>query len=91
MVTDRVDLKGSHHNKEMVIMWGDRSVNQTYHGNHLAICKSVKSSQTCTLLYINSISVKLEKIKFGGQKALLHIQILRCNFLLPTQENSFPI
>ena len=60
--------------RKIIIMWGDRSVNKTHRGNRFAICKCVKSSQTYTLLYINSISVKLEKIKFGGQKALLHIE-----------------
>ena len=43
-VAKRVDLKCSHHLKEMVIMWGNGDVNWPSCGNHLPIYKHIKSS-----------------------------------------------
>ena len=43
--TKRVDLKCSHHRKEIVIMWRDTNVSQHYVGNHFAICKCIRSTR----------------------------------------------
>ena len=41
-VAKRLDLKCSHHRREMIIMWCDRGV--SFGGNHIARYKFIKST-----------------------------------------------
>ena len=67
-IAKKVDLKCSY-KKEMLILWGDRSVNQCSCGNCFTIHKCIKLvlgiPKFYTILCVNYISVKLGEMKYA--------------------------